>query len=55
MAITQQSLNSRKSKAFEFTKEDLADLRAGEKSGSRSDEALDAGSGGEGGSSLNFH
>jgi predicted ribosomally synthesized peptide with nif11-like leader len=35
-----------KSKGFEFTKEDLADLSAGDKSGSLSDEALDEAAGG---------
>ena len=35
-----------KTKGFEFTKEDLADLSAGDKSGSLSDEALDQAAGG---------
>jgi predicted ribosomally synthesized peptide with nif11-like leader len=35
-----------KVKGFEFTKEDLADLSAGDKSGSLSDDALDSAVGG---------
>lgn len=35
-----------KAKGFEFTKEDLADLHAGDKAGSLSDEALDEAAGG---------
>lgn len=41
-----QIIELAKSKGFEFTTEDLADLRAGDASGSLSDEALDKVAGG---------
>jgi predicted ribosomally synthesized peptide with nif11-like leader len=41
----QQIIALAKSKGFDFTEEDIADLTAGHQSGSLSDEALDAVSG----------
>jgi len=42
---TQQIIALAKSKGFDFTEEDIADLSAGDRSGSLSDDALDAVSG----------
>ncbi|WP_027576015.1 Nif11-like leader peptide family RiPP precursor [Bradyrhizobium sp. WSM1743] len=42
---TQRIIALAKSKGFDFTEEDIADLSAGDRSGSLSDEALDAASG----------
>jgi predicted ribosomally synthesized peptide with nif11-like leader len=45
----QQIIALAKSKGFDFTEEDIEDLSAGHRSGSLSDEALDAVSGAYGG------